>query len=477
MARLKALKSTTTRHSREGGGVRRLVRVPTDERDDDLRTLWTTLEQRWPENVIEPTLARIAALTDLLGSPQASYPAIHVAGTNGKTSTARMIESLLRAYGLRTGLFTSPHLSDARERICLDGEPISAEKILQAWTEIAPYVDVVDTNAAADDGSPLSYFEVMTGLALAAFADAPVDVAVIEVGLGGGWDSTNVVHGAVSVVTPIGIDHREYLGDTVLDIAREKAGIIKPDSLSVLAQQDIDVAEVLLARTVEVGATVAREGIEFGVLARGVAVGGQLVTLKGLAGEYTEVFLPLFGEHQAHNAAVALAAVEAFLGGVGALDADIVREGFASVTSPGRLEVLRRGPSVIVDAAHNPHGAQALAKAIEDSFDFAHLVGVVGVLTDKDALGILTALEPVLDRIVVTAPTSARAVDADELAAIAVEVFSEDRVFVEPELPEAIDRAMALAEEVGAYEGAGVLVTGSVVLVGDVRRLLGSGEG
>lgn len=439
-----------------------------------LATMWEHLERRWPENVIEPTLARIAALTDLLGTPQESYPVIHVAGTNGKTSTSRMIESLLRAYGLRTGLFTSPHLVDARERICLDGEPIAGDRLLAAWTDIAPLVDVVDANSTADGGTPLSYFEVMTGLALAAFADSPVDVAVIEVGLGGGWDSTNVVKGAVNVITPIGLDHRDYLGDTIEEIAVQKAGIIKPGSVAVLAQQDLVVAEVLLERAAEVDATVAREGIEFAVAARGVAVGGQVLTLTGLAGQYPDVFLPLFGEHQAHNAAVALAAVEAFLGGVGTLDLDIVREGFATVTSPGRLEVLRRGPAVVVDAAHNPHGAQALARAVEDSFDFARLVGVVGVLADKDALGILTALEPVLDQVVVTQPGSARALDADALAALAVEVFSDDRVFVEPELPEALDRAMALAEEAGAYGGAGVLVTGSVVLVGEVRRLLGA---
>lgn len=445
--------------------------------DDALAALWEVLERRWPENVIEPTLARIAALTDLLGTPQASFPVIHVTGTNGKTSTSRMIESLLRSYGLRTGLFTSPHLVDARERICLDGEPISESALLAAWSEVAPYVGVVDANSAADGGSPLSYFEVMTALALASFADAPVDVAVIEVGMGGGWDSTNVVHGAVSVLTPIGLDHRDYLGDTIEAIAGEKAGIIKPGSIAVLAQQELPAAEIVLERAVEVGATVAREGIEFGVLTRGVAVGGQVLRLKGLAGEYDEIFLPLFGEHQAHNAAVALAATEAFLGGVGVLDSDIVREGFAGVTSPGRLEVLRRGPSVIVDAAHNPHGALALARALEDSFDFVHLVGVVGVLSDKDALGILSALEPVLDRIVVTSPASPRAMDADELAVLAVEVFSDDRVFVEPDLAESIDRAMGLAEESGAYEGAGVLVTGSVVLVGDARRLLGTASG
>ena len=447
----------------------RLVNVTTDPR---LEELWAALEARWPENVIEPTLARIAALTDLLGHPQAGYPVIHITGTNGKSSTARMIESLLRSFGLRTGLFTSPHLVDARERICLDGEPIDAERLLATWDEIAPYVDVVDANSLADGGVRLSYFEVMTGLAYAAFADAPVDVAVVEVGLGGGWDSTNVADGTVAVVTPIGLDHMEYLGDTITDIAREKAGIIKSGAVAVLAQQELDAAEVLLERAVEVDATVAREGIEFGVAGRGLAVGGQVLALRGLNAEYDEVFLPLFGEHQAHNAAVALAAVEAFLGGVGPLDADLVRAGFAAVTSPGRLEVVRRGPTIIVDAAHNPHGAQALAQALADSFDFTGLVGVVGVLSDKDALGLLVALEPALDRVVITQPSSARALDAHALGNIAREVFGDDRVLVEPALPDALDRAVALAEETGEYGGAGVLVTGSVVLVGDARRAL-----
>ena len=437
-----------------------------------LARLWTELEARWPENVIEPTLARIAALTDLLGQPQTTYPVIHVTGTNGKSSTARMIESVLRSFGLRTGLFTSPHLTDARERICFDGDPIDADRLLATWEEIAPYVAVVDANSSADGGVPLSYFEVMTALAFAAFADAPVDVAIVEVGLGGGWDSTNVADGTVAVITPIGLDHRDYLGDTIAAIAAEKAGIIKPGAIAVVAHQELDAAEVLLARAVAVDAVVAREGLEFGVATRGVAVGGQLLALQGLNGQFEDVFLPLFGEHQASNAAVALAAVEAFLGGVGPLDPDLVRAGFATVTSPGRLEVVRRSPTVIVDAAHNPHGAQALARAVADSFDFTSLVGVVGVLEDKDAVGVLTALEPVLHRVVVTQPSSPRALDADALGAAAADVFGADRVFVEPDLTDALDRATALAEESAEYGGAGVLVTGSVVLVGEARRLL-----
>ncbi len=438
----------------------------------DLAAVWADLERRWPEDRIAPSLDRIAALTGLLGEPQGTYPVIHVTGTNGKTSTARMIEALLRSFGLRTGLLTSPHLIDPRERILLDGEPIDAERALAAWNDLEPYVSVVDAQSVESGGPALSFFETMTALAFAAFADAPVDVAVVEVGLGGTWDATNVADGVVAVVMPIGLDHRDYLGETVEEIAGEKAGIIKPGAIAVLAAQEPGAERVLLERTVEVDATVAREGREFAVAARGVAVGGQVLTLRGLHGSYDEVFLPLFGEHQARNAAVALAATEAFLGGLGALDADLVRAGFASVTSPGRLEVVRRSPTIVLDAAHNPHGARALAAALADSFDFTSLVAVIGVMADKDAAGILEALAPALDRVVVTQPRSPRALPADDLAAIVSDVLGDDRVFVEPDLVEALDRAAALAEEAGEYGGAGVLVTGSVALVGQARALL-----
>lgn len=430
------------------------------------------LQARWPEARIEPSLTRIASVMELLGDPQRAYPVIHVTGTNGKTTTARMIESLLRAHGLRTGLYTSPHLLDARERISFDGQPISEARFNRTWDDIRPYVELVDARSVADGGIALSFFEVMTAIAFAAFADAPVDVAVIEVGMGGAWDATNVCDGSVAVVTPIGMDHAEYLGDTIELIANEKSGIIKEGATAVLAQQEQQAAEILMTRAVEVGATVAREGIEFGVLNRDIAVGGQMLMLQGLHAVYDEVFVPLFGDHQAQNAALALAAVEAFLPAGTGLDLETVREGFMRVSSPGRLEIVRRSPTVIVDAAHNPHGAKALARAIEDSFDFASLVGVVGVLGEKDALGVLVALESVLDSIVVTRPSSPRALPAEELAIIAADVFGEERVWVEPSLPDALDRAATLAEEVNDYGGAGVLVAGSVVLAGEAKRLL-----
>lgn len=440
--------------------------------DSRLPALLADLTARWPENRIEPSLARIASVVELLGDPQRTYSVIHVTGTNGKTSTARLIEALLRALGLRTGLFTSPHLLDPRERICFDGQSISAGRFLRTWDDIAPFVELVDARSVADGGIPLSFFEVMTAMAFAAFTDAPVDVAIVEVGMGGAWDATNVADGIVAVVTPIDIDHVEYLGETIAMIAREKAGVIKADAFAVLGRQELAAAEVLLARSVEMNATVAREGLEFGVLSRGVAVGGQVLTLKGLRAEYDDIFLPLFGEHQADNAAVALAAVEAFIGGGNEeLDVEIVREGFASVSSPGRLEIVRRNPTVILDAAHNPHGARALANTIADSFDFAQLFAVVGVMIDKDAVGFLTALEPVVDRVIVTESTSGRAMPAGSLAEIASSIFGADRVWTEPVLLAAVDQAFALAEESGEFGGVGVLVTGSVALIGDAKRM------
>lgn len=409
---------------------------------------------------------------ELLGDPQRAYPVIQVAGTNGKTSTARMIESILRAYGLRTGLFTSPHLVDARERIRLDGEPVTAERLVDTWNDIEPYVRLVDKNSTDAGGVPLSYFEVFTSLAYAAFADAPVDVAVIEVGMGGTWDATSVAAASVAVITPIGMDHAEYLGDTIEQIAGEKAGIIAPGCTAVTSCQTDDARSVVVTRASELDVPLKIETEDFGLLSRDVAVGGQLVSMRGLRGEYDEVFVPFFGEHQASNACLALAAVEAFLGsGDEALDVDIVREGFASADSSGRLHAVRLDPTVLVDSAHNPHGARALAAAIHDSFTFDRLIGVVGLLSDKDAHGVLEALEPVLDELIVTTPASPRALPADDLAAVAENYFSGKDVVVEDELLDAVDRAMGIADADGDVGGSGVLVTGSVVLVGDVLRL------
>ncbi len=435
----------------------------------DLARVEKALASRFPPATV-PDLERMRDLVDLLGQPQRSYPSIHLTGTNGKTSTARMIDSLLRAFGIRPGRYTSPHLEGLTERISLDGHPADAATFARAYDDVAPYLNLVDARHLEQ----VTFFEVLTAMAFAAFADAPVDVAVVEVGMGGSWDATNVVDAGVAVVMPVSMDHL-VLGGTLAEVAAEKAGIIHPGAVVVLAQQELPAAEVLLRRAAEVGATVAREGLEFGVLARGVAVGGQVMTLKGLGGVYEDLELPLHGRHQAQNAACALAAVEAFLGGGrDRLDPEVVRAGFAQADSPGRLEVVRRSPTVLLDGAHNLAGAQALVEALGEAFAFDVLVGVAGVLDDKDASGILATLEPVLDAIVITQSSSPRALPADELAALAVDVFGSDRVEVAARLDDAIDAGVRLAERDAPGLGAGVLVTGSLVTVGEARRMLRS---
>jgi folylpolyglutamate synthase/dihydrofolate synthase len=418
-------------------------------------------------------LSRIEGLLDLLGSPQRAYPAIHITGTNGKTSTARMIDALLRAHGLRTGRYTSPHLQSVRERISIDGEPLTEDAFVAIYEEVAPVAAFLDQRSA---GETLTYFDMTTAMALAAFADAPVDVAIVEVGLGGADDSTNVLQAGTCVITPISLDHTQWLGDTIADIALAKAGIIHQGATVVSAAQSAEAMRPLLERCAEVDATVAREGEEFGVLTRTIAVGGQLLSLQGLGGVYDDVFLPLHGAHQAQNAAVALAAVEAFLGAGAStrqLDPDVVRDGFAAATSPGRLERVRSAPTILLDAAHNPHGMNATVEALREEFSFTRLVVVLGVLADKDVSAILDLLEPIADAVVCTRSSSPRAMPPDELGRLAVDVFGEDRVSVVPDLADAIEKAVVMAEEdLEILSGAGVLITGSVVTVADARRLL-----
>ncbi|MBH0777133.1 bifunctional tetrahydrofolate synthase/dihydrofolate synthase [Nocardia bovistercoris] len=445
------------------------------------------LDQRWPETKIEPSLTRMSALMDLLGSPQHGYPAIHVAGTNGKTSVVRMIDALLTALHRRTGRISSPHLQLASERISIDNRPVSPAKYVEIYRELLPFVEMIDRQSTAAGGPRMSKFEVLTAMAYATFAEAPVDVAVIETGMGGSWDATNVIDGQVAVITPVGIDHTEYLGDDLTSIAGEKAGIVKraPESLiprdtvAVIAEQQPEAMDVLLRRAVAADAAVAREGSEFRVLARRIAVGGQQLELQGLGGVYDEIFLPLHGEHQAHNAVLALAAVEAFFGAGASrqLDIDAVRAGFAAVTSPGRMERMRNAPTIFIDAAHNPAGARALAATVSAEFDFRKLVGVVSVFADKDAAGMLEALEPVFDEIVVTTNGAPRALEVDALADLAVQRFGDERVVTAQTLADAIETAIAIAEEVGdsgeMVSGAGVVVTGSVATAGAARALFG----
>ncbi|MFC3436872.1 bifunctional tetrahydrofolate synthase/dihydrofolate synthase [Nocardia seriolae] len=445
------------------------------------------LDRRWPETKIEPSLTRIATLMDLLGSPQQSYPAIHIAGTNGKTSVTRMLDSLLTALHRRTGRITSPHLQLATERIAIDNAPITPGRYVEVYRELLPYIELVDKQSKAAGGPAMSKFEVLTGMAYAAFAEAPVDVAVVETGLGGRWDATNVIDGQVAVITPIGLDHTDYLGTDLTSIAGEKAGIIKKavedelsprDTVAIIAQQEPEAMDALLRRAVEVDAAVAREGSEFQVLSRRVAIGGQMLELQGLGGVYDDIFLPMHGEHQARNAVLALAAVEAFFGAGASrqLDIDAVRAGFAAAASPGRMERMRSAPTIFIDAAHNPHGAKALAATLTSEFDFRKLVGVIAVLGDKDAGGILDTLEPVFDEIVVTENGSPRALPVDDLANLAVQRFGDERVAVANDLADAIETAIALAEEGEDGElvsGAGIVITGSVVTAGAARSLFG----
>jgi dihydrofolate synthase/folylpolyglutamate synthase len=427
------------------------------------------LTSRWPEHRVAPSLGRIRALTELLGDPQRAYPVIHLTGTNGKGSTAAMIESLLRADGLRTGGFTSPHVMSVTERITIDGQPISDERFDDLWREIEPYVALVDQQEI--DGVHMTFFEIITAMAYAAFADAPVDVAVVEVGMGGAWDATNVADADVAVVTPIDLDHTHLLGRTIREITREKAGIIKPGAHAILAGQSVEAAEILLARCAEVGALPQREGVDFGVIDRKLAVSGQLIRLSAADGPVDDIFLPLYGAHQAANAGQALAAVEAFLG-LKALNPDVVREGFAQVHFPGRLELVRRTPAVLLDAAHNPHGARAAAAAITEAFAFAPLIGVVAVMGDKDARGILEVFEEIMNQVVITQVAStSRGMPADVLGELAREIFGASRVTVVPRLDDAIDQAVALAEE-DVVGSAGVFITGSVVAIGEARTLL-----
>lgn len=438
---------------------------------DDLERL-DAIEQallnRWPETRIEPSLERIAMLADLLGSPQLSYPTIHIAGTNGKTTTTRLIDSLCFELGMRTGRFTSPHLESFLERISINGEPISPEGLIATYDDIALYLDLVDSKMS----HKLSFFEAMTALAFVAFAEFPVDVGIFECGMGGEWDSTNVINAAVSVMTPIGFDHMQYLGDTITKIAKTKSGIIKEGSFAVLARQEQEAASVLMHACAEKDATPIREGIEYSVTERRIALGGQLLNLRGVYGSYDEIFLPLHGEHQASNAATALAAVEVFAGEK-PLDVDVVRSAFASATSPGRCEIVMRNPTVIIDAAHNPHGAISLRRTIESEFDFDSIIGVVAPMGDKDVSGILEEFERIMSRVIVSRNSTHRAASIDVVASAAKEIFGDHRVATSESLAHAIADAISQAQSlITEGRSCAVLIAGSVISAGEARAIL-----
>jgi dihydrofolate synthase / folylpolyglutamate synthase len=416
----------------------------------------------------QPRLEATRKAVELLGDPHRAYPIVHVTGTNGKTSTSRMIESILRAYGLRTGLLTSPHLVRVNERIMIDGTPISNRDFAANWDDISPYLAIIDADLQSNDDEPLSFFEALTVLAFASFAEAPIDVAVVEVGMGGEWDSTNVADGQVAVFTPIALDHTQRLGSTIEQIARTKSGIIKPVANVVSARQQPEARAVLEAASELTESTFAIEGEGFSLESTTVAVGGQVITVRGLAGVYKDLFLPLFGDHQGQNAAVAIAAVESFLGGGSPqLVGDVLAEGLATATSPGRLQLIATEPTVIVDAAHNPHGAAAVAASIGEYFTFDEIAVVVGILHDKDAAGIIDALSPIADLFFVTQSGSDRAIDAVELEALVAQ-RARGEVHGSDTLLDALDQARAWAAD-GASRA--VLVTGSITLVGDAMRI------
>lgn len=424
------------------------------------------LISRWPEHRIGPGLERERVLLDLLGNPQQACPVVQIAGTNGKGSTAIMVESLLRAAGLRVGRYSSPHLVDVTERICIDGQPISHELFDETWHEIEPMVGMVDEQRI--DGIAMTFFEVITAMAFAAFADAPVDVAVVEVGLGGRWDATNVADATVAVVTPVALDHMHILGGTVDRIAGEKAGIIKPGSVPVIAGQDPEAAPVLLAQCADVGVEPRLEGRDWGLLERRPAVGGQVLRVQTQSGPLGELYLPVFGEHMGRNAAQAVAAAEAL---TGPLAPGIIEEGLANVVAPARLEVVRRSPLVIIDTFHNPHGATSAMAALDEAFQIEPLVAVVAAMADKDVAGVLSVMARTVSHVVVTTlPDLPRALSVDDLAEKAAEHWDEEHLWRADDVPEALETAFRIADSAGP--SAGVLVAGSVVLAGRARHIL-----
>ncbi|MGB3731250.1 bifunctional folylpolyglutamate synthase/dihydrofolate synthase [Microbacterium sp.] len=429
--------------------------------------VYDKLLERAGERWVQPRKERVARILTLLDDPQRTYRVVHITGTNGKTSTARMIESLLRAHGLRTGLFTSPHLKRFTERIMIDGEPIADAAIADAWDEIEPFVSIVDAELEAAGDAPLTFFELLTVLAFVAVADAPVDVLVLEVGMGGEWDSTNTADGDVAVFAPIDMDHADRLGDTIEKIATVKAGIIKEGALVVSAEQRPEAEAVLRRVAAEKNAPIAFEGDRFGLSAQALAVGGQMISIRGLAGEYPDEYLPLYGAHQGHNAALAVVAVESLIGaGEQRIAADIVSDGLHGATSPGRLQLLGVSPTVVVDAAHNPHGAASLVRALQDSFDFDEWGLVLGIFADKDTAGIVDQLLPVVAEVFTTTVDSVRAEEADALADLVEERGR--RASVHPTLADAVDAAREWAS---ASERRAVVIAGSIHLAGEAILL------
>ena len=435
--------------------------------------------RRPPEhNTTNLDLDRMNLMLDVLGHPEESFRVIHVTGTNGKGSTARMAEAICRAYGMRTGLYTSPHLERINERIAIDGQSLSDDDFVDTWDQVKDLVDLVDARMEEQGKPRMSFFEVLTAMAIWKFADAPVDVAVVEVGMGGAWDATNVLNADAAVIGPVDMDHMQWLGDTVEQIAAEKAGIIKPGCTAVIGPQPHEQAVMpILEEAAERNhARMLRDGYEMEVVSRAPAVGGQLVTLRTPLGEYAEIPVAKFGEHQAHNALAALAAAEAVIPVSGQLNADIVSEALGGVKVPGRIEQVRTSPTIIIDGGHNVNAAEALRAAIEENYDFTQLVGVIAMMGDKQVEEYLGVLEPLLSHVVVTENSwRERVMSAKDLEQVAVRVFGRDRVTCEPDLPDAIQTAVNMVDaedELGVGYGHGVLICGSFVTAGDARTML-----
>ena len=423
---------------------------------------------RIPENKIRPRLEPTRRAVELLGDPQRSYRIIHVTGTNGKTSTTRFIERILREHGLRTGRFTSPHLVRINERMALDGEPVSDEQLISVYSDIEPILEFVDQELADSGENPLTFFEALAVLGFAVFADAPVDVLVLEVGMGGAWDSTNVADGDVAVFTPIGLDHMDRLGNTLEEIADTKSGIIKPGSVVVSSVQERGVLAVLENAAKQKAEAFKLEGRDFEVSEFLPSSTGQSISISGLAGSYGPYQAPVFGSHQGQNLAVAVAAVEAFLGGGQIQIADdILRSAISDVSSPGRLQLIRTVPNLLLDGAHNPAGALILAQALRAEFSEKPLVGVIAVLAEKDAAGLFSNLAGVFECLVITQSSSPRSMPVTELESIAKEGLGQEVESIS-DFKLALERAKQRALEIDGT----VVVTGSITLVGDVIKLI-----
>lgn len=422
---------------------------------------------RVPEHKLRPRLEPTRRAVELLGDPQSSYKIVHVTGTNGKTTTTRIIERILREFGLRTGRFTSPHLIELNERIAIDGEPIDIQRMYSVFKDIEPLLEIVDQELIGQGESRLTFFEALAVLGFACFADEQVHVLVLEVGMGGEWDSTNVADGDVAVFTPIDLDHMERLGESIAEIAKTKSGIIKPISAIVSSAQKEQALTVLQEKAASVGQVVDSYGDKFKITSLTEDASGITFSLKSLAGEYQDLFIPLHGKYQAENAAVAIAAVEQFMGSAEtALPDGILRAALADVSSPGRLQVIAKNPTVLLDAAHNPHGARSLADALVNSFGSPKAIGVISILGDKDARGVLLALEPVFEKIILTRSSSTRATAVDELVPLAEEIFGKERVLQAEGALAAINQAKKILSPGGI-----VVVSGSITLIGDALKL------